>query len=122
MAGAQRAGLPTQEQRSAGLGVLVLGGLNAVLGLLLTLAAMNAGEPAALLYGAVAAGGVVLVALGRRIRQGSRAATVAAMALMGVLAVGEIVLLVTAPDGQAVFRLIVTGLVLWLLARAYRSS
>ncbi len=109
-----------REDRSAGLALIVLGGVNAVLGLVLALAG---GDPGVRTGGIVTVvAGAVLVALGVAIRGGSRAAAVAALVLLGLLLLFQLYTLVAGADASALVRLAVTGLVLFLVVRAVRAE
>ncbi|HVM14229.1 MAG TPA: hypothetical protein VM287_07855, partial [Egibacteraceae bacterium] len=66
--------------------------------------------------------GVVLVVLGTGVRRGSRPATLAALVLLGALAVVQVGLVALAPDAQTVVRLAVTAVLIVLVARALRAA
>lgn len=108
----------TREQRTAGLAVLVLGGLNALLGLVGTLAA-PAGDR--LPFALTLLAGVVLLVLGFQLRLGSRAAALVALVLLSALGVFQLVLLAVSPDLSTVFRLLITVGIAWLVLRARGS-
>ncbi len=108
----------TREQRTAGMAVLVLGGLNALLGLAGTLAA-PAGDR--LPFAVTLLAGVVLLVLGFQLRLGSRTAALVALVLLVALGVFQLVLLAIAPDLTTVLRLLITAGIGWLVLRARRS-
>jgi len=110
----------TREGRAAGLALIVLGGINAVLGLVLVLAGGDPGVRTG--GGATVAAGAVLVGLGVAIRAGSRAAAVAALVLLAVLLLFQLYTLIAGADASALVRLAVTGLVLFLVVRAVRAE
>jgi hypothetical protein len=108
-----------RESRSAGLALIVLGGVNAVLGLVLALAGGELARTGGIV---TVVAGAVLVALGVAIRAGSRAAAVAALVLLGALLLFQLYTLVVGADLSALVRVAVTGLVLFLVVRAVRAE
>lgn len=106
----------TTEQRRAGTALVVFGGLNALLGLV---GLMGGGQ--ALVVGLTAAMGVVFVLLGLLVRDGSRPATVAAVALLGLLLAFYVLMLVQDATVQLVVWVLITGAFAYLAVRALRS-
>jgi hypothetical protein len=116
--GAEReAGVETSEQRTAGFGLLAFGALVVLFGLLSLV-----GGGSAALVGLTLAVGVVFVLLGQLIRAGSRQATVAALVLLGLVLVFELVSLVTNPGVQLVIWVLIIALLTYLTVRALRSA
>lgn len=102
-------------QRTAGIALMVLGALNVAGGALLAAAG------AAWVGTLVLLAGVALVGIGVMVRRGSRPATVAAAVLLALLAVLQVVGLLTSPGGASLVRLLLTAVLLWLVVRALRA-
>lgn len=102
---------------AAGLGLMILGGLNAALGLLGLLSGVSPGS-----FALTAVLGLAFVGLGWRVRGGSRQAALVGLVLLGALIVLQLVVLVTAPDALVVIRLAITGGLAFLLFRAQQTA
>jgi hypothetical protein len=107
----------TDAQRNAGLGLLLLGGYNALLGLI---SLAGGGDPA--FFGATLAGGLVLCGLGWLVGRGSRPATLTAFGLLGLLALSQVAILAATGNADSVVQLVVAALLLWLCWLALRHS
>jgi hypothetical protein len=107
----------TAQHRVAATALLVLGGLNLLVAVLLLTAGAR-GRPVAV---TAFVAGLLLVGLGVAVRRGSRAALIAASAVLGVVVVMQVLTLATAPDVIGLVRLLITAWVLWLVMRPLRS-
>lgn len=103
----------TSAHRAAGAGLLILGGLNALLGLL---GLVGGGD--VLVFGVTLAGGLVVAVLGWLVRRGSRPVTLAALVLLALFGLSQLVLLLTTGDLTALVWVAVAGLLGWLSFRA----
>jgi len=107
----------TQEQRTAGTALIVLGGLNALLGLLGLF-----GGTLLTTFALLTLIGVAIVVLGVLMRRGSRSATLVSLVVLGLLLVNQLVLLVVSPDATTVLRIAITALLAYLTYRAYQTA
>lgn len=107
----------TAQHRVAATALLVLGGLNLLVAVLL----LTAGAPGRPLAVTAFVAGLLLVGLGVAVRRGSRAALITASAVLGVVVVMQVLTLVAAPDVISLVRLLITAWVLWIVIRPLRS-
>lgn len=105
-----------RAQLQAGVGLWVLGALNIVGGLAFLAAGVGAARAAASI-----GVGALLVVLGFGARRGSRPALLVAVAVLALL-MGWALLGVVAGDPAGVVRLLVAGVLLWLVVRALRAA
>lgn len=109
--------MTTTRERSAGTALLVLGGFNALFGAV----GMLAGGVLSA-FGLAALAGVVFIALGLGVRNGSRQAIIVAAVLLGLLLAWQLVQLVRDPGAQLAVRVLITGAVTALVIRARRGA
>jgi hypothetical protein len=105
----------TREQRAAGVALIVLGVVNALVGLL------GVGTQP-VLFGVVTVIGLAFVAVGWLVRGGSRQAAVVALVMLGLLLALELFTLVQNPSGTAFVRPLITLALGFLTLRALQSA